>query len=114
MATYTSEVRPAFYFPPVQKSMEAPQLKTQPIRDWLAWSIINIFVAWGLFAFVPLIFSLMCRSKKRKNNINGAQTMSTLALVFNITLTVLGVFGWISLIIYIIVYYAVINKSTSY
>ena len=72
------------------------------IRDWLAWSIVNIFIG-GLAGILPLIFSLVCRSKKRKNDINGARKMSTLALVFNIIATVAGVIGIVGLVVYLIV-----------
>ena len=63
MDTYTNNMHPPpppYYPQPIQVLMEAPQPKTQPIRDWLPWSIANIFIAWGLLAFVLLIFSLIC------------------------------------------------------
>ncbi|UJR32877.1 hypothetical protein I4U23_020338 [Adineta vaga] len=74
------------------------------IRDWLPWSIISIFLG-GLFpGFLPLIFSLLCRSKKRKNDVSGARTMSTLALVFNIIMTILGVLSIVGLVVYLIIF----------
>ncbi|CAF1297674.1 unnamed protein product [Rotaria sordida] len=61
----------------------APTRTVQPdirkIQDWLAWSIINLFIGGIILGFIPLIFSLICRSKKAKNDINGARKMSTLA-----------------------------------
>jgi hypothetical protein len=79
------------------------QLETSKIRDWLLWSIINLFLG-GILGLLPLVFSLICRSKKRKNDINGAGTMSTLALVFNIIITIMEVATLIGLIIYLFIF----------
>lgn len=68
------------------------------IRDWLVWSIINIFIGWLFIGIIPLIFSLVCRSYKKSNNITGAKTMSTFALILNILITLCGIAGWIALI----------------
>jgi hypothetical protein len=71
---------------------------TALIRDWLPWSIINIFIGWIFVAILPLIFSLLCRSYKRSNNARGAKTMGTFALIFNILVTMSGIAAWIALI----------------
>lgn len=63
------------------------------IRDYLVWSIINIFLGWIIIGFLPLIFSLICRSHKRVHNVDSARTMGTLALVFNILITLGGIIG---------------------
>jgi hypothetical protein len=78
------------------------------INDYLPWSIVNLFFGYGLFGIIPLIFSIICRNNKNINDINGAQTMSTLALIFNILITIGGIIGWIIFIIYI----ASLNNST--
>ncbi|CAF2180559.1 unnamed protein product [Rotaria magnacalcarata] len=72
------------------------------IRDWLPWSIINIFIGFIVAGILPLIFSIICRNRKRENNVHGARTMSTLALVFNILVTLGGIAGWIGLIVGIV------------
>jgi hypothetical protein len=72
------------------------------IRDWLPWSIVNMFIGWLLGGILPLIFSIICRSHKRSNNESGARTMSTLALVFNILVTLGGLAGWITLIVVLV------------
>ncbi len=77
----------------------APEI--HQIRDWLLWSIINLFVGMG-GGFLPLIFSIICRGKKRDQDVNGARTMSTLALIFNILATFGGIFGWITIILKIV------------
>ncbi|CAF1289876.1 unnamed protein product [Rotaria magnacalcarata] len=71
------------------------------INDWLPWSIVSLCVGGLLIGVIPLIFSLVCRSKKEKNDIKGARTMSKLALVFNVIVTVLGIAAAIALVVYL-------------
>jgi hypothetical protein len=68
------------------------------IKDYLIWSIINLVCGWGL-GLIPLIFSILCRNSKMVNDVSGAQSMSTLALVSNIIISILGGIGWLSFII---------------
>jgi hypothetical protein len=98
------------YIPPTdqnQSYQNPPTVNVQSdmskIRDWLPWSIASLFFA-GFLGILPLIFSLVCRSKKRKNDINGARTMSTLALVFNIISAIIGVLLIIGFFVYFIVF----------
>lgn len=72
------------------------------IHEWLPWSIINVFLAWGLGGLLPLIFSIICRLNKRSNDWKGARTMSQLALIFNILATLAGLTGWILFTIYLV------------
>ena len=113
MATYTTNMPPHVYPQPVHQFIQVPAPEVRSIRDWLPWSIITIFVAWGLIGFVPLIFSLICRSRKRDNDIHGARTMSTLALVFNIILTLLGIAAWVGFIVWIVLYYRAVKNIYS-
>ncbi len=69
------------------------------IPEWLIWSILNIFIGWGLGGMIPLIFTLLCRYNKRNNNLKESQTMSKLALISNIIVTLCGIAGWIIFII---------------
>lgn len=108
-------VVPSQYIPPNYQyyPYQYPQAPVVPpvtrkVSDWLAWSIVNLFIG-GLLGIIPLIFSLVCRSKKRKNDLGGARKMSTLALVFNIIITILGVAATIGLLIY---YYISYTKRT--
>jgi hypothetical protein len=73
------------------------------IHDWLPWSIINMFIDWIIDGIFPLIFSIVCISYKNSNNASRARTMSTLALVFNILVTLAGIGGWIALIVVLVV-----------
>jgi hypothetical protein len=80
------------------------------VRDYLAWSIVNIFCGWGLGGCLPLLFSILCRNSKNANNYNEARKMSTLALIFNIIITIGGLIGWIIFIILMSIYIAAIGK----
>jgi hypothetical protein len=92
------------YYPYQYPQAPAAEPEIKKIRDWLAWSIISIFLGGLIPGFLPIIFSLICRSKKGKNDIHGARTMSTLALVFNIICTIFGILGLIGIFIYLFVY----------
>ena len=83
------------------------------IRDWLPWSITNMFFGWILGGILPLIFSLVCRNYKNSNNASGARTMSTLALVFNILVTLAGIAAWIVLIVSIVLVKKAVNTVTT-
>lgn len=82
------------------------------INDYLIWSIVNLFFGYGLFGIIPLIFSIICRNNKQNNNITGAQHMSTLALAFNIMITIAGAILWIMLFIYISIYAVALQTLT--
>lgn len=82
------------------------------INDYLTWSIINLFFGYGLFGIIPIIFSIMCRSYKQNKNSIGAENMSTLALFFNIIITIAGIIAWTILIIYISIYMTALQSLT--
>lgn len=75
---------------PVVGSLGQAQPNSSKIHDWLAWSIINIFLSGLIPGIIPLLFSLSCRKKKQENDYNGAKKMSNLALISNILITLLG------------------------
>jgi hypothetical protein len=83
------------------------------IRDWLPWSITNIFIGWLVAGILPLTFSLICRSYKRSNNVQRAKTMSVLALIFNILVTLGGIGGWIGLIVSLVLAARAVNVVTN-
>lgn len=70
------------------------------IQDWLPWSIVNIFLGGLIPGIIPLIFTLVCRDKKKKNDLKGARTMSKLALASNIIVTFVAIAAVIAVIIY--------------
>ena len=106
MTSYTSTTPSVAYAVPQYTSA----YDVTRIHDWLIWSIINMFVGWGT-GLLPLIFSLICRTKKQDNDVHGARTMSTLALVFNILSTIGGIIGWIVLILVLVL---VVNVTHHY
>ncbi len=59
----------------------------------------NIFVGWGFLGIIPLVLSIICRSRKRANDTSGAKSMGTFALIANILVTIIGVGAWIGLIV---------------
>ncbi|CAF1095436.1 unnamed protein product [Adineta steineri] len=89
------------YQNPVTSNVQQDMSK---IRDWLPWSIISLVLGGIIPGFIPLVFSLICRSKKKKNDAAGAKTMSTLALVFNIIMTIIGILSIIAIVGYLIYY----------
>ena len=93
-----------YQYPQAPVAPSAPSVDVRKIRDWLPWSIINLFLGGLLLGLLPLIFSIICRSNKKKNNAASAKTMSTLALVFNILVTVVSVIVAVGLFIYLFVY----------
>ena len=107
MATYPSNPPPPVYGQSMHGFIPAPEV--HHIRDWLPWSIISLFLGWGLGGIIPLIFSIICRKNKRRNDFEGARLMSSLALVFNILITIGGIAGWIGFIIWIVLYVRVLN-----
>ncbi|CAF3359028.1 unnamed protein product [Rotaria socialis] len=74
-------------------------LDASAVSDYLPWSIVNLFFGWGFFGIIPLVCSIVCRNEKSANNLNGARTMSTMALILNIIITTGGVIGWIAFIV---------------
>ena len=74
------------------------------VRDYLVWSIVNLFCGWGILGVFPLVCSIMCRNDKTINNYSGAQSWSTLALVSNIFITITGAIGWIIFIVFMVIF----------
>ncbi|UJR22075.1 hypothetical protein I4U23_025141 [Adineta vaga] len=82
------------------------------VNDYLPWSILNLFLGWGFFGVIPLVFSIICRNYKNTNNFIGAQTMSSLALTFNLLITLGGLIGWIVFIVLIYIYVIAVDNLT--
>jgi len=91
-------------YPKQNVYQEQPRQDSRKIRDWLCWSIFSLIFGGGLLGCIPLIFSIICRSKKKINDYVRAQLMSTLALTFNIIITILGLIGWIIFIVGLVLY----------
>ena len=111
MAKYIANEYPSLNIPPRDQFVPAPEV--HKIRDWLPWSITNIFVGWFLLGIIALVFSILCRSKKRENDVQGARSMGTLALITNIISTLLGIAAWIGLIVYLALVAKAANTVTN-
>ena len=105
MAAYEPSAPPApvytsfpMYVSTVPQSALSPEIRH--IHDWLIWSIINTFIGLGA-GLLPLTFSIMCQMNKGRNSVQGARLLGTLALIFNIIVTIIIIFGWIGLLIWI-------------
>jgi len=107
---YAVQANPPYAVPVVANYGMQTGFNTVLIKDYLAWSLINLFCGWGIGGFIPLIFSILCRNYKSVNDYSGAQSMSTIALVFNIIVTVAGTIGWIIFIIIMAIYIVAINS----
>lgn len=99
---------------PAVASLGQAQPNISKIHDWIAWSIINIFLSGLIPALIPLLFSLTCRKKKQQNDYNGAKKMSNLALISNILVTLLGLVLTGLLIWAIIFRYNANSKNSRY
>jgi len=108
--TYSVPTNAPYVVPVVPIYGVQTALNISLIKDYLAWSLINLCCGWGIGGFIPLIFSILCRNYKSVNDYSGAQSMSTIALIFNIIVTVGGVIGWIIFIIIMVIYIAAINS----
>ncbi len=100
MASYNIATPESVYIPSSHQVTPTPDIRK--IREWLPWSIVNIFLGWGLGGIIPLIFSLLCRYNKRNNDLKSARTVSMLALVFNILVTLGGIAGWVCLTVFVL------------
>lgn len=83
-----------------------PVISVYVVRDYLAWSIINLFCGWGILGCIPLICSLQCRTYKSANDYNQAEWWSRWALIANISVTIGGLIIWIIFIIIMVVFVA--------
>lgn len=117
MAVYNPNIAPPppqqFYPPPAQPFVAMPDPAIRKVRDWLAWSIINIILGWFILGIIALIFSILCRSRKRSNDYQEARSMSTAALVCNILATIVGVLSWIGFIIWLVFYVRLVKEISS-
>lgn len=88
----------SFVFANPQNTMINPST----IHDYLAWSIINMFVGGIILGLLPLIFSISCRDSKRLNDVAQAQSKSKAALISNIVVSLIGIALWITLIVLLV------------
>ena len=97
MATFETEA-------PESVNISAPRQddSISKIRDWLPWSIVNLFLGWGFAGVLPLMLSLLCRGHKKNGNEDWARKMSRWTLILNIIITVSGIAGWICFVLLLV------------
>jgi len=105
---------PPFYTtqaPPIQPHMYSPSLafitqmqtphqgvlvpgnfifsQTAHIRDYMVWSIVNIFLGGFLLGFILVYLSMQTKKRKQEGDVKRARTMSRITLIANILITIL-------------------------
>jgi hypothetical protein len=63
--------------------------QTAHIRDYMVWSIANVFLGGFLLGFIPVYLSMQTKKRKQEGDIERARTMSRITLIFNILITIL-------------------------
>ncbi|CAF3793886.1 unnamed protein product [Rotaria magnacalcarata] len=64
------------------------------IRDYLPWSILNIFVSFLLAGLIAIFLSITVRRYARENNFIKAKKFSSITLVFNLLASLIGLGIW--------------------
>ena len=76
------------------------------IQDYLAWSIVNIFMGGLLLGIVAIFLSLQTRKRKEKGDLFGARQMSKITLLFNIGTTLVSCVATAFFIIYFVYHFS--------
>ncbi|UJR10383.1 hypothetical protein I4U23_014588 [Adineta vaga] len=92
----------------VPGTLAIPQ--TAFIRDYLVWSIINVFLGGFLLGIVAVVFSILTRTRKQEGDLEGARTMSKITLVVNILITIVFFIMTAFLIVYFVAIASVISS----
>jgi hypothetical protein len=83
-----------------------------PPPNYLAWSIISIFLCWPL-AIPAIIFATQVNGKFQMGDYAGAQDSSSKAKTFSLIATILGAISWVFAIIYWIFAIVLITKTSN-
>ncbi|CAF3339654.1 unnamed protein product [Rotaria socialis] len=76
-------------------------MHTAHIRDYMAWSIINIVMG-CMAGVIALVFSFQTRRRKQEGDVKAAMKMSKITLVANILITIMFFVMTAFLIVYFI------------
>lgn len=77
-------------------------VEIRKVRDWTVWSVLNIFLGWFILGIIALIFSIICRNKKRENDLESALKWSKAAFILNLVSTILGITCYVIFIVFIV------------
>lgn len=92
-------------YPPSPYVYPYPNPSAQPhskIRDYLPWSIVNVFLGGIILGLIAIFLSFNVKKRSRRGDYMGAEKLSVITLLWNIFASIAGVVIW-ALIIYAIV-----------
>jgi hypothetical protein len=84
--------------------------QTAHIRDYMIWSIINVFLGGCLLGFIVVYLSMQTKKRKQEGNVQGARSMSKITLTCNILITILFFILTAFLIIYYMYVISILNR----
>ena len=87
-------------------------VQTACIRDYMVWSIVNIFLGGILFGLAALLLSIQTRARKEAGDLLGARRMSKITLLFNVFTTLISFVAAAFLIIYLVYFVSDPNWET--
>ncbi|CAF2045965.1 unnamed protein product [Rotaria magnacalcarata] len=74
----------------------------EKIREYLRWSIVNTVLGFLLFGMIAIVLSLLVRRRAREGDFTKAKKLSTITLLWNTFVSLVGTAIW-AYIIYSIV-----------
>ncbi len=77
------------------------------IRDYMAWSIVNVFLGGFILGFIAVLLSARTRRRKQEGDLQGARTMSNITLTCNLLITII----FFATTAFLIVYFVIILSS---
>ncbi len=89
----------------ITSHMTPPQ--TVHIKDYMVWSIINVFLGGFILGFIAVLLSSQTRRRKQEGDVNGARTMSNITLTCNILITII----FFATTAFLVVYFVIIFSS---
>jgi hypothetical protein len=89
-------------------NMTPPQ--TVHIKDYMVWSIINVFLGGFILGFIAVFLSSQTRRRKQEGDVHGARTMSNITLIFNILITIIFFATTAFLIIYFVIIFSSLDE----
>ncbi|CAF0849165.1 unnamed protein product [Adineta steineri] len=85
---------------------------TDKINSYIVWSVINIIFCSICLGCVALYYSIKTRDFKREGLMQDALNTSKVARNINIVTTIIGIFGWVILLILLIQFLDQMNSYT--
>jgi hypothetical protein len=113
--SFPLEARPSIY-PPYSSptgQLQAPyknvmihsgyiSVQTASVRDYMTWSIVNIFLGGIVLGLVAVLLSTQTRMRKGAGDLRGARRMSKITLILNVFSTLISFAASAFLIVYLV------------